>query len=195
MSKLGVYFSSCYMIVGGQKCELSTANKLPHTYPFAHTRTKLRDKSNHEQNILRYMAYTRVIPTHSLHKWDMWHQLTCFLGLFKSGTVLKTKSSSQFHILVPWRFLEVFLKTKHSSLYTPQMALSNHSMVYQSLPRHSVLPSFVSPTSKMVYVQLQVGINKIAYLYYICCKVKQRIQGEKCHTLRSRCACVWKKVD
>ena len=31
-----------------------------------------------------------------------------------------------------------------SSLYTPQMALSNHSMVYKSLPRHSnVLPSFV----------------------------------------------------
>jgi hypothetical protein len=51
-------------------------------------------------------------------------------------------------------FLEVFLKTKHSSLYTPQMTLSNHSMVYQSLPRHSVLPSFVFPTSKKVYVEL-----------------------------------------
>ena len=49
--------------------------------------------------------------------------------------------------------LEFFLKTKHSPLYTPQMALSNHSMVYQSLPRHSVLPSFIS-TSKKVYVEL-----------------------------------------
>jgi hypothetical protein len=51
-------------------------------------------------------------------------------------------------------FLEVFLKTKHSSLYTSQMTLLNHLMVYQSLPRHSVLPSFVSPTSKKVYVDL-----------------------------------------
>jgi hypothetical protein len=33
--------------------------------------SKVRDKSNHEQNILRYMAYIRVIPIHCLHKWDM----------------------------------------------------------------------------------------------------------------------------
>ena len=29
------------------------------------------------------------------------------------------------------------------------------------------------------------------YLHCIYCKGKTRIQGEKCHTLRSRCACVW----
>jgi hypothetical protein len=29
------------------------------------------------------------------------------------------------------------------------------------------------------------------YLYCIYCKVKTRIQGERCHTLRSRCVCVW----
>ena len=141
------------------------------------------------------MAYIKVIPTHSIHKQDMWLQLTCFLGLLKSGTVLETKSSSQFHILATWSFLEVFfLKKKDSSLYTPQMTLSNHLVVYKSLPRHSnVLPSFVFSYFKKVYVELQVGINKIAYLYHICCKVESRIQGEKCHTLRSRCACVWKK--
>ena len=33
-------------------------------------------------------------------------------------------------------------------------------------------------------------VNKISYLYCICCKVKSRIQGEKCHILRSRCGCV-----
>ena len=139
------------------------------------------------------MPYIKIIPTHSLYQWDMWRQLTCFPRLLKSGIVLETKSSSQFHILATWSFLEVFfLKKKYSSLYTPQMTLSNHSMVYKSLPRHSnVLPS----TSEKVYVELQVGINNIAYLYCICCKVKSRIQGEKYHTLRSRCACVWKKVN
>ena len=29
------------------------------------------------------------------------------------------------------------------------------------------------------------------YLHCIYCKVKTTIQGEKCHTLRSRCACAW----
>ena len=37
-----------------------------------------------------------------------------------------------------------------------------------------------------------VGINKVAYLFCIYCKVKTRIQGEECHNPRSRCACVWK---
>ena len=31
-------------------------NKYPHTYLFARPRAKLRDKSNHEHNILRYKA-------------------------------------------------------------------------------------------------------------------------------------------
>ena len=132
------------MKVGGQKLQLINANKLPHTQPFAHPQAKLRDEGNHEHNVLRYMAYIRVIPTHSLHKWDMWLQLTCFLGLLKSRTVHETKSSSQFHISVTQSFESFFLKKKHSSLYTPQLALSNHSMVYNSLPRHSkVLLSFV----------------------------------------------------
>jgi hypothetical protein len=37
----------------------------------------------------------------------------------------------------------------------------------------------------------QVGLKMKTYLHCIYCKVKIRIQGEKCHTLRSRCACVW----
>jgi hypothetical protein len=122
---------------------VKTANKLPHTYPFARPRAKLRGKSNREHNILRYIAYIKVIPTHSLYQWDMWSWLTCFLGLLKSRTVLETKSSSQFHILAT-RSFRIFFKKKHSSLCTPQMALSNHLIVYKSLPRHSkFLPSFV----------------------------------------------------
>jgi hypothetical protein len=87
--------------------------------------------------------YTKVIPTHSLYEWDMWHWLICFLGLLKSGTVLEIKSSSQFYILATWSF-ESFCKQNHSPLYTPQMALLDHSVVYKSLPRHiNDLPSFV----------------------------------------------------
>jgi hypothetical protein len=38
----------------------------------------------------------------------------------------------------------------------------------------------------------QVGMKNVrTYLYWIYCKVKTKIQGERCHTLRSRCACVW----
>jgi hypothetical protein len=76
------------------------------------------------------MAYMEVIRIHSLHKWDLWHYLTYFLGLLKSGIFLETKSLPNF---TSWHleFLEVFLKQKHSSLYTPQMALLNRSVVYE----------------------------------------------------------------
>jgi hypothetical protein len=95
---------------------------------FARPRAKFKDKSNHEHNILRYMAYMKVIPTHSLYKWECWCWLTCFLELLKSEIVLETKSSSQFHILATWSFWKFFLKRKHSLLCTSQVALSNHSM-------------------------------------------------------------------
>jgi hypothetical protein len=63
--------------------------------------------------------------------------------------VVEKRNSSQNEVIFPisylstWSF-ESFLKQKHSSLYTPQMVLSNPLVVYESLPRHSnVLPSFV----------------------------------------------------
>jgi hypothetical protein len=71
--KSGVHMSSFYVSVGGYFLDLRTANKLPDTYSFARPRAKLRNKSNHEHNILRYMTYKKVIPTHSLYKWDLWH--------------------------------------------------------------------------------------------------------------------------
>ena len=142
------------------------------------------------------MAYMKAIPTHSLHKWDLWRWLTCFLGCLKSGTVLETKSSSQFLILVTWIFWRFFSRKSivHFILHKWYSQITQWCInPYQGMAVFCLL--LFSPTSKKVYVELRVGINKIAYLYCICCKVKQRILGEKCHTLRSRCACVWKKVN
>jgi hypothetical protein len=51
--------------------------------------------------------------------------------------------------------------------------------------------SFSLPTTK-AYVQF-LGNEKVrAYLQYIYCKVKQWIQRELSHTIKLRCACVWK---
>jgi hypothetical protein len=72
-SKFGVYLSIFYMKFDGQKLELRTTKKLPHTYPFGRPRAKLSVNGNYEHSILRYMAYISVIPTHSFHKYDMWH--------------------------------------------------------------------------------------------------------------------------
>ena len=42
-----------------------------------------------------------------------------------------------------------------------------------------------------LYVEF-IGREKVrAYLQCIYCKVKQRIQRELSHTIKSRCACVW----
>jgi hypothetical protein len=67
----------------------------------------------------------------------MWHCLTYILRQLKSLTSLEAKSSSQIHILATWSFL-IFSQRKHRSLNTPQMVLSNRSMVYDSSPRHSI---------------------------------------------------------
>ena len=49
---------------------------------------------------------------------------------------------------------------------------------------------FPFPTTK-AYVEF-IGREKArAYLQCIYCKVKQRIQRELSHTIKSRCACVW----
>ena len=51
-----------------------------------------------------------------------------------------------------------------------------------------VMP-FSLPTTK-AYVEF-IGRDKVrAYLQRIYCKVKQRIQRELSHTIKSRCACV-----
>jgi hypothetical protein len=50
--------------------------------------------------------------------------------------------------------------------------------------------SFSLPTTK-AYGEF-IGREKArTYLQCICCKVKQWIQRELSHTIKSRCACVW----
>ena len=52
-----------------------------------------------------------------------------------------------------------------------------------------VMP-FSLPTTK-AYVEF-IGREKArAYLQCLYCKVKQQIQRELSHTIKSRCACVW----
>ena len=59
------------------------------------------------------------------------------------------------------------------------MVLSNRSMVYDSLPRHRfVLPSFIFILLLKGLCGAQVGINMIAYLHCVYCKVKTRIHGK-----------------
>ena len=68
------------------------------------------------------------------------------------------------------------------------MILSDRSMCivpYQSI----ALSLFILLLKNLCGVQ--VGIKYIAYSPCIYCKVKFWIQGEKCHTLRSRRIFVW----
>ena len=82
-------------------------------------------------------------------------------------------------------------ETKHS-LPSPFVELSNHFVFVVFLDPHQGIDDFAFflSTSKNL-CGAQVGMNVRTYLYCIYNKVKTRIQGEKCHTLRSRCACVW----
>ena len=72
------------------------------------------------------------------------------------------------------------------------MTLSNLSIyavfVYPHQGNKDVMP-FSLPTTK-AYVEF-IGRDKArAYLQYIYCKVKQRIQRELSHTIKSRFSCV-----
>jgi len=72
------------------------------------------------------------------------------------------------------------------------VVLSNHSVYMVFLDPHQGIDvfAFFLPTSKSL-CGAQAGINVKTYLHCIYCRVKTRIQGERCHTLRSRYACVW----
>ena len=113
----------------------------PHL-PLCSSSSKVRDKSNHEQNILRYMAYISYSNTF-LTQVGYVALANMFPWVVEKWNISRSKVIFPISHLSTWSF-ESFSQEKHSSLYTPQMALSNHSMVYTSSPRHSnVLPSFV----------------------------------------------------
>ena len=129
----------------------------------------------------------KIIPSHAcstgfkvstmklwaVEEWNSLKQITIFL---QSSQLVK--------------YFKV-LKTKHS-LPSPFMVLSNHSIYVVCLDPHQGNDDFAFflPTSKSLCGD-QVGMDMKTYLHCIYCKVKTRIQEEKCHTLRSRCACVW----
>ena len=48
-----------------------------------------------------------------------------------------------------------------------------------------------SLTSTKAYVEFMGTEKATAYLQCIYCKVKQRIQRELSHTIKSRCGCIW----
>jgi hypothetical protein len=110
-------------------------------------------------------------------------------GWLKNGTAWN-RSPSSFN-QVNWRNILGFLKTKHT-LPPPCMVLSNHSVYVVFLDPHQGINDFAFflPTSKSL-CGAQVGMNVKSYLHCIYCKVKTKIQEEKCHTLRSKCACMW----
>jgi hypothetical protein len=68
--------------------------------------------------------------------------------MLRNGTILKAKSSFILHLLVLRVFDKIFKRKRIVNL-TPQIVLSDHSKVYESLPRHNMkLPSFCfHPTS------------------------------------------------
>ena len=73
------------------------------------------------------------------------------------------------------------------------MALSSLSVYVVFVDHHQgnkdVMPFLFLPLR--LYVEF-IGREKArAYLQYIYCNVKQRIQRELSHTIKSRCACVW----
>ena len=114
---------------------------------------KLRDKINHEHNIMRYTTI------HESYSNTFFTQVGIVALANMFPWVVEKWNSSRNKIIFPishvstWSFESFSQEKKHSSLYTPQMALSNHSIVYKFLPRHcNVLPS--PPTFEKVYVEL-----------------------------------------
>ena len=72
------------------------------------------------------------------------------------------------------------------------MTLSSLSIYVVFVDPHKGITccAFSLPTTK-AYVELIGGKKAGAYLQYIYCNVKPRIQRELTHTIKSRCACVW----
>ena len=140
----------------------------------------------------RHNLWTRLqhktIPNHA-----------CTIG-FKVSTmklwaVEEWNSLKQITILLQSSQLEKHFKifeNKNIAYLLLFVVLSNHSVYVVFLDPHQGIDDFAFflPTFKSL-CGAQVGMNMETYLHCIYCKVKTRIRGEKCHTLRSRCACGW----
>ena len=69
-------------------------------------------------------------------------------------------------------------------------SLSIYVVFVDSYQDNKDVMHFSLPTTKD-YVEFIGREKAIAYLQCIYCKVKQWIQRELCHTIKSRCAYVW----
>ena len=145
---------------------------------------KRLDYSRHN---LRTRHQHKTIPSHTctvgfkvstMKLWvvEEWNNL-------KQITIFRQSSQLEKHLR--------FLKEKHS-LPSTFVVLSNQFVYVVLLDPHQGIDdlAFFLPTSKSL-CGAQVGMDMKTYLHCIYCKVKTRIQRERCHTLRSRCACVW----
>jgi hypothetical protein len=115
----------------------------PTLTPLLVLKQKLRDKSNHEHNILRYMAYIRVIPTHSLYKWDLWRLANMF------SWVVEKQNSSQNKVIVPishlsnlefWKF---FSRKSIVHFYSSKGTLKSLNGVYVTTKAYQCFAFFL----------------------------------------------------
>ena len=103
------------------------------------------------------------------------------------------KSSTMSQVRCSTIILEFFIDFQNKTQRFQCMTLSSISMYVVFVDSHQgnkdVMP-FSLPATK-AYVEFIGRENARAYLQCIYCKVKQRIQRELSHTIKSRCACVW----
>ena len=122
--------------------------------------------------------------------------LSFHLGLeqLKDRTIKSSTMSQVLCSTIILEFLQVFLKIKLRDSIVWHYQVSHIYGICGSSPRHNLLlPFFFLPLR--LYVEF-IGREKVwPYLQYIYCKVKQWIQRELSHTIKSRCACVWNMVD
>ena len=119
--------------------------------------------------------------------------LSFLLGLEQlKDRMIKSSTMSQVlcWTIVP-EFFYRFSKIKLRAFIVWHSQFSQYMWYLWILTKAKVMLCLSLPTTK-AYVEL-IGVEKDgrAYLQYIYCKVKPRIQRELSHTIKSRCACVW----
>ena len=115
--------------------------------------------------------------------------LSLHLGLeqLKDRTIKSSTMSQVLRSTIILEFLQAFkIKLRASIVWHSQVS---QYMCYLWILTKAIVMSCLSLPTTKAYVEL-IGVEK-AYLQYIYCKVKPRIQRELCYTIKSRCACVW----
>jgi hypothetical protein len=88
-------------------------------------------------------------------------------------------------------YSRVFINFQNKTQRFHCMTLSSLSYIwYLWIHTKAKMMLCLSLPTTNTYVELIGKINERAYLQYIFCKVKPRIQRELSHTIKSRCACM-----